>query len=123
MRLTDDYQYESESEEEQRTGKKFNKKEPFKKPTKTDVNDLNELIIKKETDVNREIFKNYFIFQMPTLMLKTLYSLNDRKKNNQSVNMIKSGLSDLKNEIKKMYEDEIKIEKLYEIVYIVEKIL
>ena len=56
-------------------------------------------------------------------MFKTLYNLNNRKKNNLLVNIIKSGLSDLKNEIKKMSEDEIIIEKPYEIVDIVEKIL
>ena len=56
-------------------------------------------------------------------MLKTLCKLNDRKKNNQLVNKIKCGLSDLENEIKKMPEDEIKTEKPYEIVDIVEKIL
>ena len=39
------------------------------------------------------------------------------------MNTIKSGLSDLKNEIKKMSEDEIKNEKPYKIVDIVEKIL
>ena len=39
------------------------------------------------------------------------------------VSVIKSGLNDLKNEIKKMSEDEIKIEKPYEIVDIVEEIL
>ena len=44
-------------------------------------------------------------------MFKTLYNLNNRKKNNLLVNIIKSGLSDLKNEIKKMSEGEIKIEK------------
>ena len=37
--------------------------------------------------------------------------------------MIQSGLIDLENEIKKMSEDEIKIEKPYKIVDIVEKIL
>ena len=56
-------------------------------------------------------------------MLKTLYNLNDRNKNNQLVNMIKRGLSDLKNEIKKMSKNEIKTEKPYEIVDITEKIL
>ena len=60
---------------------------------------------------------------MPTAMLKTLYNLNDGKKNNRLVNKIKNGLSDLENEIKKMSEDEIKTEKPYEIVDIVEKIL
>ena len=123
MRLTNDYQYESENEEEQQTSKKINKKEPPKKPTKTDMKELNELIIKKETGTNRELFKNYFKFEMPNLMLKTLYNLNDRKKNNQLVNTLKSGLSDLKNEIIKMSDDEIKIEKPYELVDIIEKIL
>ena len=60
---------------------------------------------------------------MPTVMLKTLYNLNDQKKNIILVNTFKSGLSDLKNVIKKMSKDEIKNEKLYKIVDIVEKIL
>ena len=112
MRLIDDYRYESENEEEKRTSKKSNKKEPPKKPNKTDLNELNELIIKKEKGINRELFKNYFNFQMPTAMLKALNNLYDRKKNNQLMNKIKSGLSDLENEIKKMSEDEIKTEKI-----------
>ena len=95
--------------EEQQTSKKFNKKEPPIKPTKTGANKLNELITKEETDIDRELFKNYFKFQMPTAMLKTLYNLNDKKKNNLLVNTIKSSLSDLKNEIEKISKDEIKI--------------
>ena len=39
------------------------------------------------------------------------------------INVIKSGLSDLKNEIKKMSKNEIKIEKPHKIVDIIEKIL
>ena len=39
------------------------------------------------------------------------------------MNLIKSGLSDFKNEIEKMTEDEIKTEKLYQIVDTVGKIL
>ena len=54
-------------------------------------------------------------------MSESIYALNDR--NNMLVSMIKSRLSDLKNEIKKMSEDEIIIEKPHEIVDIVEKIL
>ena len=56
-------------------------------------------------------------------MLKYFYDLNDKTKNNLLVKTIKSGLINLKNEIKKMAKDEIKIEKPYEIVDIVEKIL
>ena len=73
----------SDSEfEEQQTSKTFNKKEPPIKPPKTDVNELNELIIKKETDIDRELFKNYFNFQIPSVMFNTLYNLEDKKKNN-----------------------------------------
>ena len=38
-------------------------------------------------------------------------------------NLINSGLTDLKKEIKKISEDEIKIEKTHKIVDIIEKIL
>ena len=56
-------------------------------------------------------------------MLKDLYRINDKKKNNDSVNLIKSGLSDLKNEIENMDDEEKEIEKPNEIVNIVEEIL
>ena len=56
-------------------------------------------------------------------MLKNLYNVNGKKNNDLLVRIIKSGLIDLKNEIKKMSKDETKNEKPYEIVKIVEKIL
>ena len=56
-------------------------------------------------------------------MLETLYSVNNKENNHMIVKIIKSGLIDLKNEIEKMSENEIKIEKPYKIVDIVEKIL
>ena len=76
LRLNNDYQYESEEEKEQ-TSIKSDKKEPPKKPTKTDVRELNEFITKEETGMNRELFKRYFNFQMPTAKLKALYTFND----------------------------------------------
>ena len=42
-----------------------------------------------------ELLKKYFSFQMPTEMLNTLYNSN-KNNNNTLVNVIKSGLSDLK---------------------------
>ena len=39
--------------EEQNTSKKFNEKQPPIKPTKIDVNELNELITKEETGIDR----------------------------------------------------------------------
>ena len=98
LRLTDDYQYPSEEE----TSEKL---------TKTDFDELNEQIIKEETEINEELFKNYFSFQKPTEMLKYLHDLNNKTKQNLLVKTIKSGLIDLKNEIEKMSEDEIKTEK------------
>ena len=56
-------------------------------------------------------------------MLKYLYQTKDRKKNTELVNMINSGLKDLKEEIKKMSEVEIENEDPELIVKIVEKIL
>ena len=56
-------------------------------------------------------------------MLKTVYNTNDKKKNNDLVIMIKSGLSDLKKEIENMSEEEKEIEKPNVIIDIVKKIL
>ena len=56
-------------------------------------------------------------------MLKNLYRINDKYKSNDSVNVIKSGLSDLKNEIIYISEEEKEIEKSNEIIDIVEEIL
>ena len=119
MRFTDDYQYESEEEEEKQTSKK----ELLKKPTEEDGNNFNEWVNKKETNINSEIFQRLFKFQRPSDMFKLLYKTNNKKKNKELVNMIKSRLSDLKNGIEKMSEDEIEIEKPNEILDIVEKIL
>ena len=49
--------------------------------------------------------------------------MNDRYKNKQLVNLIKSGFIDFKNEIKTMGEKEKQIEKPYKIVDIVVNIL
>ena len=114
LRPTDDYQYVSENEEEQQTSKK---------PTKTDVNKFNERITEKEKEINKKLFEKYFNFQMPTAMLKTLYTLNNKKKNNQLVDVISSGLRSFKEKIKDVNEKEKEIEKPYKTADIVEEIL
>ena len=43
-------------------------------------------------------------------MLKDLYKINDKEQNSKLVNVINSGLKDLKEEIKKMPEGEKEIE-------------
>ena len=127
LRLTDDYQYQSEEEEkeekEQQTSKKPDKKEPLKKSTKNDWIEFNEWVNEKETGINSEIFQRYFKYQRPSDMMKNLYRINDKYKNNGLVNVIKSGLNDLKNETENMSEEEKEIEKPNEIIDTVEKIL
>ena len=89
--------------------------ESKKQQTSTKFNELNECIIKKEADMSKEIFKNYFNFQKPFKMLKILYNLNDREKNKKLVNVIEIGLSDFKDVIENMTEKEKEIEKPHEI--------
>ena len=104
LRLTEDYQYETEEEEKQNTSKKSDKKEPPKKPTKDNSSNFKKRINEKETDINSEIFQEYFSHQRPSDMLKDLYTTNDKYKNNGLVNVIKNGSSDFKNETKNMSE-------------------
>ena len=56
-------------------------------------------------------------------MLKHLYGTNDKYKNNELATAIKSGLSDFKNEIENMNEQEKEIEKPNVIIDIAEKII
>ena len=56
-------------------------------------------------------------------MLNSLYTRNDRKKMDDLVNIFNGELSDLKNEVENMSEEEKEIEKPNETVDIVGKIL
>ena len=56
-------------------------------------------------------------------MFKNLCNQNSKNKNNELVNVIKSALSDFKDEIENVSKEEKEIEKPYRIVNIVEKIL
>ena len=74
--------------------------------------------------MNNELASQYFYAQNLRILLEQMKdSKNIPGKNKMLVIITKSGLGDLKNEIKKMTEDEIKTEKPNEIVDIVEKIL
>ena len=57
------------------------------------------------------MFQTYFNFVVPSSLAKKLYETKDKKKSNKLVNVIKSGLSDLKNKIKEISEDEKKNKK------------
>ena len=56
-------------------------------------------------------------------MFKAIYTTNDRKKNDDLVDIINSGVNNFKNEIENMFEEEKEIEKPNDIVDIVEKII
>ena len=74
--------------------------------------------------MNNELVSKYFYAQNLRIFLKQMKeSKNIPGKNKILLSITKSGLGDLKNEIKKTTEDEIKTEKPNEIVDIVEKIL
>ena len=81
------------------------------------------MINKGEAHVNKEIFEKYFKLQKPSLMYKVLRRTNDKEKNSKLVNIFNSGLEDLEKEIKEMSKEEIEIEKPYNIVKVVKKIL
>ena len=79
LRLTDDYQYESEEEEEekQQTSKIPDQKEPPKKPIK-DARNFDEWVNGKETGINSEVFQKHFRYQRPSDMLKNSYKTSDK---------------------------------------------
>ena len=69
----------------------------------------------KSKGINSELFERHF--------KKKLFETKDKNKNNISLNVINSGLCDLKDEIKKMSKEEIEIENPDKILTIVEEIL
>ena len=124
LRLSGDL-YSSEEEQEGKTTtdpNAFNEQINKEEKTITDAIAFNEQINKEETGENTELFKKHFSFQRPSDMLKFLYNANTNQ-NNELVSVLNSGLKDLKEKIKEMSEEEIKIEKPDKIVKIVDEIL
>ena len=87
------------------------------------MREFNNLITRGEIGINKELFRKHLSFQRSSEILKTVYNKNDKKKNNKLVSVIKSGLSDLKDESEKTSEDEKRIEQSDKIVDIFEMIL
>ena len=61
LRLTDDYEYLSEEE----------------KKTIINLNAFKEWIIKKEANINSELYRQYFNYQTPSALLNDLHNLKD----------------------------------------------
>ena len=80
--------------------------------------------IEDETkDISYELFKEYFNFEVPHALSKKLCKTKTKKENNQLVKLIKVRWINLKDEIKKISEDEKETEKPDKILKIVEEIL
>ena len=74
------------------------------------VKKIIEYIEKKPKDLNYDLFKNYFNFVVSSALAKKLYETKNKNKNNELVELIKNRWSNLKDEIKKMSENEKEIE-------------
>ena len=68
------------------------------------------------------MFEKHFNNVVPSVLAKKSFETKDKNKNNIFVNVIRSGLRDLKNEIKKMSKEETEIEKTDKMLEIVEEI-
>ena len=89
FRLSGNYQYLSEGEQEKQDEKT------------TDPSEFNKQIIDEEIDLNEELFKKHFNFQRPSNMLMLLNKTKDKTKNDELVNVINSGIQDLKMKLKR----------------------
>ena len=89
-----------------------------------DYKKLNRLIDTKTRNINDELLRKYFLVQDHGSLLEKLLRLrNNPERNKIQVDLINSGLKNLKKEIGDMSKEEIKIGNPNETVNLVEKIL
>ena len=75
IKLNDDYRYKSDEEQEEQEEQNKQDKKQF------DIEENIEWMINKEdTHVNKEMFKKYFQLESPSLMYKVLRGTNDKGK-------------------------------------------
>ena len=90
---------------------------------KDDFKKFIEYIENESKGINYDLFKQQFDFLVPSALAKKLNETKKKKKNNELVKRIKNRWSNLKDEIKKMSEDEKEIEQTHRILKIVEEVL
>ena len=73
--------------------------------------------------ISYELFEKHFHFVSLIILAKKLYKIKNEKENNELVNVVKSGIIDLKYEIKKMSGNKKRNEKPDKTFEIVEEIL
>ena len=103
--------------------KKKKSVEESEEKIKDDFKKIIEYIENGLKSINYDLFKDYFDFSVPSALAKRLYKTKYKKKTSNLVEQIKSRWSDLKDEIKKMSEDETEIEQPNKILKIVEEVL
>ena len=69
------------------------------------------------------MFKKHFDYSTPVDLAKKLLGIKDANKNNKYVEKIKNRWNNLKDEIKEMSKEEIKIEKPNEMLKIIDNII
>ena len=81
LKISGDYRYLSEEEQEEREEQKEQEEQEKqdKKPFHLEEN-IEWMINKEDTHVNKEIFKKYFQLESPSLMYKVLRGTNDKEK-------------------------------------------
>ena len=90
-------------------------------PEQKKINDFLEQIKEEQKTIIMNLFREYFNFDRPTDLANKLFETKNKKKKNEFVEEIKVRWSNLKDEIKKMLEDEKEIEKSKKILDIVEE--
>ena len=68
---------------------------------KDDYKKFIESIENESKSINYDLLKHYFNFLVPSALAKQLYETKNKKKNDKLVNVIKNGLTDLKDEVEK----------------------
>ena len=64
---------------------------------KDDYNKFFKYIEDESAGINYNLFEDYFCFSVPRALAKELYKIKNKNKNDKLVNVIRSGLIDLKN--------------------------
>ena len=98
----------------------FKKQEKEESEEELDENEFFKYIENKSKGINYELLEKHFNNVVPSVLEKKLFETKDKNKNN--IFVIRSGLRDLKNEIKKMPKEEIEIEKPDKMLEIVQEI-
>ena len=87
--------------------------ESGKKWEESEENKIFKYIENESEGINYELFKKHFSFVVPSAFAKKLFETKDKKKNSELVKENENRWSDLKDEIKKMSEDEKKTQIRY----------